>query len=173
MSKAQYSDYRSSLVTAVERVYPKISTNSAYSIFLPWDELDLHFIFSSEISGVSQLIVNRATVLLQRSVLMHYKFFDFENEEIDTLFSISNVDSRVVQISSSSAQENQPINATIDEITSPTAKQVGSSSGTDTNTSDNINDQIKLAKYLSEVKSFSSSVRTVLSPLIEEFSEMY
>lgn len=173
MSKALFSDYRSLLVSAVERVYPKISTNSAYSIFLPWDDLDLHFIISDDVTGLSQIIANRATLLLQRSVLMHYKFFDFESDEIDTLFSISNVDSRVVNTSSSSAQEDQPINSSVDEITSPTAKQVGSATGTDTNTSDNINDQIKLAKYLSEIKSFSESIRAALSPLIEEFSEMY
>lgn len=173
MSKAQYRDYRSSLVAAVEQVYPMISTNSAYSLFLPWDNLDLHFIFDVDMSDLTQVIQMRAVELLQRTVMINSKFFNLSNTRFDSLFSLSNTDTRTVQVASSSAQEDQPMNSDVEDITSPTAKQVGSSSGTDTNTSENINDQIKLSKYLSEMKSFGTSIRTALSPIIEEFNEMY
>lgn len=173
MSKALFDDNIENIRNAIVTTYGITNPSYATAAIAPLKGLGLHLIFDDDTPSLSNVIVNRASALLQTEMLQYYSFFDLERAIPVIKAGNNNTDTRTVTAEQFTASEDQPLNADIDRITSPTAKASNNASYTDTNTRVTVDDNIKWATYLKELEAFGTHIRRIISPLIEEFSEMY
>lgn len=171
MSKALFSDYYDVFVNTVKTRFGIKLTSPVQMIFDSWNDLDLHLIYEDNTSD--EVVKNAINRRLDSIILPYYKFFDLNDVDLVVGLESSNSDTRTVTVKANNANEAQPINSSITDITSPTSKSAKVGEGMDTNTRTTVDDQIKYVDYLKEIKSFGYQIRKVLSPLIEELSVMY
>lgn len=173
MSKALFDDHLTEIFTALTDVYNIKASKAPRVIFSPWTGIGLHLIFDDDTPGLTDIVRTRAAALLQREMLQYYIFFDLDVDIPTPMAGAENVDSRTVTVDKSGMSEDQPLNDTITSITSPTEKRKEINTATDTNTRTTVDDNIKWSEYLKDLETFGTHIRRILSPLIEEFSEMY
>lgn len=174
MSKWLVSEFEGTINSAVDETFVGLNSNVYIPIVEEWCTMGLHLIYDSDIdrTTVGQLLDTSVKRLLQ-PIVNKYKSVYNDDGGISELLTPDKVDKRTVNVDRSSADEYQPINASIDEITSPTSKMKSVAGGTDTNTETGVDVFDKYTKIIDGLDTLNDLIRKQLSPLIDEFNIMY
>lgn len=173
MSKWLFSDFSNVFYDTINSII-SVKETVITPIGDEWSTLGVHLIYDSsiDITDVENLFSNAINRRLQPIKFIVSSLYTYEGA-ITRELKAEKTDSRTVDVDRSSADEYQPMNSSIDEITSPTSKMKSVIGGTDVNKETGVD---VFEKYKTLVESFDTVtdlIRHQLSPLIEEFNIMY
>lgn len=173
MKRALLKDWWEEIYSHTRESYGNSITMDILSdIFQPYlmDET-VELIFPNDIENLENAIdrwLDRRTAMYKPYIDNFYKAGNFKSPE-----HTDRVVNREVNTTGKSASELQPINADINEITSPTSKGKTITNGDETRTEKSPEFYMELLKYQSESEPLYRLVRKAYLPILELYDKIY
>lgn len=172
MKRALLKDHYTDINQYIDSVYGngivKDIFNSIFDEYMFYEDIELIF---PDIDDLPDLITNwlaKRTAMYKPYIDNFYRAGNFKSPE-----HTDRVVNREVNTTGKSASELQPINADINEITSPTSKGKTITNGDETRTEKSPEFYMELLKYQSESEPLYRLVRKAYLPILELYDKIY
>ena len=174
MKRALLKDWWDTIWSHIRETYSADSpVRSIVSYLFGMYEYDdtIELIFPDDIENLEQFIkdwLSRRTAMYKPYIDKLYKDGNFKTPDVT-----DRIVNREVNTTGNSASELQPINADINEITSPTSKGKTITNGDETRTEKSPEFYMELLKYQSESEPLYRLVRKAYLPILELYDKIY